>query len=195
MTQRELEQALMEVMQLSRKQTQYFLKALTQAIQQSIYAGGIVALPRFGTFYTRIWLGRDMHNPHTGGTYHPSAKRVMKMSRYGLPTQTLTPGWRPTYTYQDIRQYPTSKLAVRMFLIERTDLNLCNKFIYELVDIMIAAMVTNDPITIRGIGRWTAKTWIARTYHNPRTGMLETSEVRTQVKFRQSAIIKYVINH
>lgn len=184
----------MERLQCPRKNVQWVIDKFQKRIENWLRRGFVQPIPRFCTFYVKKWPGRVMHNPHTGGLYHPTIKNVVTTKRYGLPTQECTPSWSPTYTYTSIREYPQSDLALDIFNTYGGDLLLINAFIYEFVNVTIEALVNGDSVTIRRLGRFKPHTWQARNGRNPHTGATVSIPARTQMKFRQSPYLKGRVN-
>jgi nucleoid DNA-binding protein len=184
----------MQQLGLPRKTIQAMVRAMAGAISHELKLGGRMEWPRIGTFYVGKFRARRMHNLHGTGTITARARNLPKMTRYQLPTQTLTPTWRSDKSFDMDVIYPDSRLAVRMLLAQVATLDQCNHLVYLLAQLIIDQMVLGNRITIRNIGRFESSTWIARNGRNPRTGAVLVIPERQQIKFRPARALKEAIN-
>lgn len=189
MKKRELESLLMQHMQLPRKTIQKLFAALGASVSYYIRRGERATWAPIGTFETKLMRATRRKNLHGPGIIAYPAQRGVKMTRYGLPTQLLTPYWSPDYTYQDERTYPTSRLTVRMMLTQAATLSQCNHFLYTLAEIILEQVVLGNKITIRYLGNFRPVEWKERKYKNPHTGVIADAAARVQMAFRPSPLL------
>jgi nucleoid DNA-binding protein len=194
MKQSELVAALSVELQQPKKNILLMFRNLELAIIDAVKNDSYIVIPKLGTLRKKFWHSRLMKRPNNAGYYTPSAKIVVNFLQAGLNSQTLKPSWRPKYTYKSNFPNPKIKLTVPIGELGYAQKDEFNKFIQVLGRFTVEQVAIGEQIIMPRIGTFSPQIKAAKKVNHPHTGAPMIYPARLMMKFRQSNVIRDIIN-